>query len=169
MSKNGVFFSCWEYFMNRNLPIKTFTAVVLVSLLSFVFLTFSFVSALAQGKAPKPTAGEPREEPAREKLELLAYTWRNTPGVGCVVEGQVKNISGEPMENVEAVVTFLDKDGDFAASETAATADDPIPPGKTTTFKATHAKDKPAYKGVKVEFKFFAGALIPTRHSEKRG
>ena len=104
-------------------------------------------------------------EPA---LELGSWNWTRTEGGDYVkVKGQVKNISGERLKNVEAVVTFKDKNGDFITSSDALIDYNPILPGQTSPFSVTETYNPAMRTGnAYVEFKFLMGGTIPIKRNE---
>ena len=78
------------------------------------------------------------------------------------VEGQVRNVSGESLENVMAVVTWLTDDGQFITSEEALISYNPILDGQTSPFEVM-VQTNPAMKRFRVEFKELFGRPIPFR------
>ncbi|RJQ26331.1 MAG: hypothetical protein C4589_09855 [Peptococcaceae bacterium] len=95
-------------------------------------------------------------------LHLLSWRWNQSAG-GMFVEavGQVKNISGSKLDNVMAVVSFYDKNGDFITSADALIDYNPIMPGQTSPFKVIETYN-PAMQKASVEFKYLMGGTIPT-------
>jgi hypothetical protein len=95
----------------------------------------------------------------RDALEILSdETMRNANFV--TVIGTVKNISGETLENIVAVVTFKDSDGN-----TISTAEQPIDyptleRNQTSGFSAT--ADAPGMEDYEISFTTNGGAL-PTK------
>jgi hypothetical protein len=79
----------------------------------------------------------------------------------------VRNISGESLRNVEAVVTFYDKSGGFITSDDAIIEYNPILPGQVSPFK-TITTWNPAMHTASIEFKSLMGGTIPHRSSDKR-
>lgn len=98
-------------------------------------------------------------------LELLSWRWSEEYGYA-TAEGQVKNISKGKMENVEALVTWYDKNGDMITSNSALIEYNPILPGQTSPFKVIQSHN-PAMKRATIEFKFIFGNAIPTFHKKK--
>jgi len=100
-------------------------------------------------------------------LELITWSWSTTAG-GSYVEarGQVKNISGRSLRNVEAVANFYDKNGNFITSSSALIEFNPILAGQTSPFTVMETYN-PAMKKASVQFKFFMGGTIPTYHKKK--
>lgn len=141
--------------------------------LGVVLLFFGICSIWQVGnKNTPPPAGSSssRSAPTSHEpaLEVISFKWGGTAGGGYVrAEGQVKNISGERLENVEAVVTFSDKNGGFITSSDALIDYNPIMPGQTSPFSVKET-DNPAMHTdtAVVDFKFLMGGTIPTKHSK---
>lgn len=116
---------------------------------------------------PTPTpAPTPTPDLSRYKLELLAAngTW----GYGfATVEGQVKNISGKPLDNVMVVVEWADDNGNFIKSDDALIEYDPILVGQVSPFKSITSYN-PAMTKFRVSFKEMFGGTIPTIDTRKR-
>ncbi|MFH1538566.1 MAG: tetratricopeptide repeat protein [bacterium] len=93
-------------------------------------------------------------------LELISRRWHVEYG-HVFYEGQVRNISYKSLENVEAVVTFYDKDGNFITSSSALIEYKPLLVNQTSPFKVIETWN-PAMKTASVEFKFLMGGTIPT-------
>jgi len=79
-----------------------------------------------------------------------------------IIEGMVKNISGESLESVLAVGNTYTADGEFVKSSDALIEYNPILSGQTSPFK-TMATDNPAIKKCDVNFKEFWGGTILTK------
>jgi hypothetical protein len=106
-----------------------------------------------------PVSYEPR-------LELVSWNWGQTSESFVEAKGLVKNISSERLENVQAVVTFFNKDKDFITSSDALIEYNPIMPGQTSPFSVLETYN-PAMRSATIEFKHLMGGTIPTRHNEK--
>lgn len=100
-------------------------------------------------------------------LELITWSWSTTAG-GSYVEskGQVKNISGQSLQNVEAVVSFYDKNGNFITSSSALIEFNPILVGQTSPFTVMETYN-PAMHKATIQFKFLMGGTISTYHKKK--
>ena len=114
------------------------------------------------GSAGRQTGGV--EGPA---LELVNSSWHEESGYA-IFEGQVKNISSSPLENVEAVVSFYDGGGGFITSSDALIDFNPILPGQTSPFKVMKTEN-PAMKKAGVEFKHLMGGSIRYRNKAPGG
>jgi hypothetical protein len=104
--------------------------------------------------------------PEMEQLELLAFKWGQSTEQHATAEGQVKNISGDSIKSVQAVVTWYDKSGTFVTSDHALIDYNPLLPGQTSPFDVI-ATFNPAMHTASVEFKHFAGGSIRTRKKEE--
>jgi ribosomal protein L40E len=101
---------------------------------------------------------------AREpKLELQSWSWKSEYGYA-VASGQVKNISGKVLENVEALVTFYAADGTFISSDSALIEYQTLMPEQTSPFSVAESLN-PRMSKARVEFKEFFGSQIP--HKKK--
>lgn len=75
------------------------------------------------------------------------------------VEGQVKNISTVSLSNIEAVVTWYTKNGQFIISDSALVKFNPILPGQVSPFE-TITTGNPRMAKYAVEFQNFGGGRI---------
>ena len=104
--------------------------------------------------------------PTGPQLELVRYAWQIEYGFA-ILEGQVRNISSEPLKNVAAVASFYDSNGGFITSSDTLIDYNPILPGQTSPFKVM-ATENPAMKKARVEFKELLGGTIPFRQAESK-
>jgi hypothetical protein len=74
------------------------------------------------------------------------------------VEGQVTNLTAEPLDEVIAVATWYSQEGAVVTTGTALIEQDPILPGHTSPFKAG-TRSNPAMNKYSVEFKLRGGTL----------
>lgn len=81
-----------------------------------------------------------------------------------IISGEVTNISGESLGNVEAVTTFYDASGNVVKTEDALIDYNPILPGQTSPYK-TMGTDNPLIKREKTTFQVLGGAEIETTTS----
>lgn len=81
-----------------------------------------------------------------------------------IVAGEITNISGESLGNVEAVTTFYDASGNVVKTEDALIDYNPILPGQTSPYK-TMATDNPLIKREKTAFQVLGGSEIETTTS----
>lgn len=101
-----------------------------------------------------------------DELELISYSCNREYGF-FKVTGQVKNISGQSMESVQAVGTLYTDNGTFVKSDTALIEYNPVLPGQTSPFEVI-TTDNPAAKKCQVEFKRFWGGTISTKVDEDK-
>lgn len=92
-------------------------------------------------------------------LELVSWHWSKVGG-HVIVEGQVKNISGEILRNIAVLITWYDKIGREITYVNSLMEYSPIGPGKTYPFKITE-KYNPAMETAIIKFKFLDGPEIP--------
>lgn len=122
---------------------------------------FDEYSKRASAEELKATQARDRQRRrASAKLEVLKWSW-HTQYDYAIAEGQVRNISTEPLRNIEAVVIFKTRGGDFITSGSALIDYNPILPGQTSPFKvmATH---NPAMDKASLEFKELMGGQVPS-------
>jgi peptidyl-prolyl cis-trans isomerase A (cyclophilin A) len=100
------------------------------------------------------------------QLELLKYAWHREYDFA-ILEGQVRNISSQPLRNVEALASFYDADGGFITSSDSLIEYNPILPGQTSPFKVMQSWN-PAMKKAGVAFKDLMGGSIPLRDAETK-
>ena len=110
-------------------------------------------------------ASEARERRSRSEadLELTAFKWSQN-GTFATVEGMVRNISGDRLENVEAVVIFTDANRDFVTSDSALIDYNPILANQDSPFSVI-VRYNPAMRSSRVEFKSLFGGEIRTYHA----
>ena len=101
-------------------------------------------------------------------LELVSWNWSPTED-GSYVEakGQVKNTSNKSLQDVEAVVTFKDKEGKSIAQNSALIDFNPILAGQTSPFAVMEAFN-PEINSASIQFKFLDGETIPTSEQQQR-
>lgn len=91
-------------------------------------------------------------------LELISMNCYKEYGY-FYITGEVKNISGKSLENVEAVGSAYTEDGTFVKSDSALIEYDPILAGQTSPFEVV-TTGNPAISKCKVEFKEFWGGAF---------
>ncbi len=101
-----------------------------------------------------------KEYKASCQLEIVNSSWSNNYGYS-TYEGQVKNISNFKLKNVQAVVTWYDKNGDMITSDSSLIKYNPILPGQTSPFKVMETYN-PAMQKAGVEFSHLMGGTIKT-------
>ena len=103
---------------------------------------------------------EDRKYRASCKLELLDSNWYEEYGY-VTYEGRVKNISNDRLKNIEAVVTWYDKNGSLVTSDSSIIQYNPILPGQTSPFKVMGIHN-PAMRKAGVAFSHLMGGTINT-------
>lgn len=91
-------------------------------------------SSTSDATAPSDMASSPAPTSVPE-LEVLSFSWIREYGYA-TLEGEVRNISGAPIDNVVAVASFYDAAGNFITSGDALIDYRPILPGQTSPFGA---------------------------------
>lgn len=94
------------------------------------------------------------------QLELINSHWSEEYDYA-IYEGQVKNISNLKLENVQAVVTWYDENGNMITSSSALIEYNPILPGQSSPFKVMKTYN-PAMKKAGAEFSHLMGGTIKT-------
>lgn len=99
-------------------------------------------------------------------LEILSWRWYRSSDYFVEVVGEVKNISGRPLENVTAVVSFYTGDGTFITSSDALIEYNPILPGQVSPFHVIETYN-PEMKTANLQFKFLLGGTIKSFSDNK--
>ena len=132
--------------------------------------TSSPQTSVAQRTSPNAAASVAPVVPAKPKADLVLLSSNGSPTAGgsfYVIEGQVKNVSGKSLENVEAVGTWYDKNRDFIKTDSALVDYNPILPGQISPFK-TMTTGNPAMSRYSVEFKRLFGGTLVTEDQRKK-
>ena len=101
---------------------------------------------------------EEKPEIEAPPLELQNWSWGEDYGYA-EAEGAVKNVSGENIKNLEAVVSFYDKDDNFISSGNALVEYNPILSGQISPFHAMTTWN-PAMSKARIEFKTIFGGTV---------
>lgn len=141
--------------------LKLLIAVFILGALGKVFETEKKPSSIGS----PPSVAETSTVVNEPVLELQSWHWGESYSYA-IAEGTVKNISGDSLKNVTAVIQFYDKDGTFITSAEALIDYNPILPNQISPFKAM-ATYNPAMKKAGVEFKNLLGGTLEFR--EKPG
>ena len=88
-------------------------------------------------------------------LLLIHWTWRCWYD-SVIVKGQVRNISGHDLYNIEALVSFYSAGGELITYESSLVEYNPILPNQITPFSVFIWK-VPNFKTIKISFKTFLG------------
>jgi predicted nucleic acid-binding Zn ribbon protein len=132
----------------------------------FIVLYFIGISTKGTSTPSSSSSSSSSSTTSNEPLlELRNWSWHSEYDYA-IAEGAVKNISNAKLENVEASVSFLAKDGSLITSSDAILEYNPILPGQTSPFK-TMATLNPAMRSAHIEFKYLMGGTIPYKEKEK--
>ena len=102
----------------------------------------------------------PQDQSPPPQIEILALTCSFTP-VGPEVQGQVKNVSDQPLSYVIMSSAFHDDKGTFVSTEDNVQAQfDPILPGQTSPFDG-YGGNNPAIATVQITPAIIDGPSIP--------
>lgn len=170
---------------SKNVSCLTGGCLVLVVLFLIGLIANSFDPSTPERAAsiPEPVASAP-EMPGQSSASDPAIAVRDTPKLALLsstgyeaeyggyhyVEGQVKNLSNEPLKSLTAVAIWMDKDGEFIKSDDSLVDYNPLLPGQTSPFKVI-STGNPKMSKYRVEFKTLFGPAIDyedQRKSRKR-
>jgi len=144
---------------------KRFSVLLLVAI-GLIVVTSGLVHVVQSGRGVVPSlmSGPVSESrPPDAQLALRSMQSEKSLWDGrFVFEGQVKNISGSPLQDVVAVVTVYNANPSRIASNEAPIEYTTLLPGQTSPFKVMVDYD-PTVDYYKVEFKHLLGGTIPTR------
>jgi hypothetical protein len=101
---------------------------------------------------------------ANSQLQLLSWHWGEEYDYA-IAEGEVKNITGQSIESVTALVTWYDSNGNLITSDDALIDYNPLMPGQRSPFKVM-ARYNPQMKKASIRFKQLMGGDLST-YSEK--
>jgi hypothetical protein len=73
-----------------------------------------------------------------------------------LVDGQIKNLSSEPLAHIEAVSTWLDRDGLIVATDRSLVDVDRMMPGQVAAFRLI-TRTRPGFSRFEVQFRSEAG------------
>ncbi len=136
-------------------------------LVVIVLAVFYFYSTWQDVSKVVPVAGtnEARKPPAdpvdQHKLELIGWSWGSEHGY-VTVEGQVTNVSKEPLRNIQALVTFYTKSKEFITAADGLVEFNPIMPGQTSPFTVME-RFNPEMHTAEIQFKEMFGGTIAYR------
>lgn len=140
------------------------------AVIGIIIIVFAVVMFIMSSPSSKTTKAAPKTEIIKNepKLELLTWKWGHTESESYIeVNGEVKNISGESLSNVQAIASFYTKDDIFIKSSEALIEYNPILPGQTSPFKLIETAN-PAMHSAKIEFKYLFGGVINTKHNPQK-
>jgi hypothetical protein len=164
------FFVLWFAFafaLRGAAPKRWLGGLLLASVLSAVGAAIS----VKQGpsSAPKPTTSDslartPSDSEARQDHQLALLWARGSKSRfggfrHHYVEGQVKNLSNEPLENVTAVAIWYDIVGTVINSDEASIDSNPLLPGQIASFETT-SRGHPSVMQFSLKFRTSPGAAL---------
>lgn len=101
-----------------------------------------------------------------DALDLLSAASSDAYGYH-TIEGEVKNISSNKLENVMVVVSWYTKDRTLITTDTAMIEYQPVMPGQTSPYK-TMSRSNPAMHHFTVAFKQMFGGTLHTKDSRQQ-
>lgn len=115
-----------------------------------------------QAKHEKQRQEEKRQwVTANYDLELLRWSWSRTSRGYVTAKGLVKNISDRNLQNVEALVTWHDENGNFIDYSSALIEYNTLLSGQTSPFEVL-ANYNPAMQKASIKFKTWSGKSLST-------
>lgn len=111
-----------------------------------------------RSRPPARTVQSTPKAPAPTELLLLSWSWHQERDYA-IVEGEVENISGHRLVNVEALVTFKTKDGEFITSDSSLIEYQILMPDQKSPFKVM-ARWNPLMSNAHISFKTLFGDRI---------
>jgi len=112
----------------------------------------------AEEEARRAEARRAQERVASAQLVLYDWSWSVEHGY-VTVEGQVGNISGRKLKNVEALAQFYTADKTFVTSDTGLVEYNPLMPGQVSPFKVM-LPHNPMIKTASISFKIMWGDAL---------
>lgn len=112
----------------------------------------------AEAEARRAEARRAQERVASAQLVLYDWSWSVEHGY-VTVEGQVGNISGRKLKNVEALAQFYTADKTFVTSDTGLVEYNPLMPGQVSPFKVM-LPHNPMIKTASISFKIMWGDAL---------
>jgi len=128
------------------------------------FLFFGYFASIDTSSYSSPsintstTTSTSTTEDFGPKLVLIDWNWSHQSSFA-IVEGQVKNISDQPLDNVKAVVEFYTGDDVFISSDNSLIEYKPLMPGQTSPFKIIESWN-PQMESAKINFTTLYGRQI---------
>jgi hypothetical protein len=126
---------------------------------------FAVVTArdLSQTPLSSPSGSTPAPAEPPPLVSIGGWSWRQEDGYA-IAEGQVTSLFPHALEDVEAVVTFSSKDGEFITSRSAPIQFNPILPGQTSSWRVA-ADWNPSIASASLRFEIF-GTPLPAEQEE---
>ena len=161
------------------LPVKKKTSPAAIGCLGILGILFlmTFIGNLTRSSSSRSAStstdaarSSAQQAPSRvSEPELALIASRGYPSSGRSffhVEGQVRNLTDQPLKSVMAVTTWYDEKDNFVKTAEALIDFNPILPGQTSPF-STITTGNPAMSRYTVEFKRIFGGTINTRDDRK--
>lgn len=104
--------------------------------------------------------------PATPQLALLSSRGGSSSSAYYKVEGEVRNISSEPIRSIVAVATWYDKADQFISSDSGLVAFDPLMPGQTSPYSVL-IRSNPLMHQYGVAFKTMGGEELRVEDRRK--
>ena len=147
-----------------------------ITVIGLAFIVLVMIASGLQGektsspvKNKKPIVRPVKQSPKvvqQDILELISMEiYREHGYIGA--EGLVKNISDKSLDNVEAIVNFLDAKGNFVKFDDALIEYNPILSDQTSPFSVM-TTDNPMIEKINIDFKYLMGGTIPTKDSRQK-
>jgi hypothetical protein len=133
-------------------------ATFAILFVGFIFLT-GFLSALNESTPQTIAPASGNASAPVVHLRVGKWSWHKSSSSHVTAEGEITNISGESLKNVEAVVTFRTRSGDFITSDSAIIDYNPILPNQTSPWKVI-ATWNPEMETASVQFKTLWGRTL---------
>ena len=152
---------------------KKVTVIGCLGIIVLTFIVIGVIGTCASGPSgstsnspasAQVSTSTPAPAPDGPQLLLLDWNWHEESGFA-IAEGQVKNVSSENLESVEAVVTYYTADKKFITTDSAIIEFNPILPGQTSAFKVMGTAN-PAMSSANVDFKKLMGGTISWKKKE---
>lgn len=140
---------------------------LVLTVLCLVFLGVCVFTGGNERRDSTSTVEKEAPVPVGEELELTAFSWSKTGTSYATVEGLVRNISGKPIDRVQAVAMMYDASGQFVSSSSAMIEYQPLLASQESPFRVI-VRWNPAMKTALVEFKRFGQGEINTLHTWKK-
>jgi hypothetical protein len=138
--------------------------VLVIISIFIIVIAISTAINLSNSNSVNPSSINGNAQSDKPKLELINHRWSIEYDYA-IYEGRVKNISSESLENVEAVVTFYDRNNNFVTSSDAIIDFNPILPGQISNFKVMKTSN-PEMKKAGISFKYLLGGSIEYKETK---
>lgn len=141
--------------------------LVVLGLLGICFIALALLAPVSPTTVqPTPTFAPTIAPTATQAylMELVAMNGAKTTSKHFEVRGQVRNISSQRLDNVQAVVSLYDSNGTFIKSEAWLIEFNPILPGQVSPFNVIFVDD-PKRASYSASFKVYGGSKILVKDS----